>query len=97
MDTVRKAHIVITNYHAFMPKEKEQVSKPNRQILGGREGEKRFTETVGEMIERVGGTALLGDHIRSAQGRRRSKPQVGHFRCRRLAPAPEVSRRGWQS
>jgi type III restriction enzyme len=60
MDTVRKARIVITNYHAFMPKEKEQVSKLNRQILGGREGEKRFTETVGEMIERVGGTALLG-------------------------------------
>ncbi len=60
MDAVRKARIVITNYHAFMAKEKEQVSKLNRQILGGREGEKRFTETVGEMIERVGGTDLQG-------------------------------------
>jgi type III restriction enzyme len=60
MDPVRKSRILITNYHAFMPKEKEQVSKLNRQILGGRDGEKRFTETVGEMIKRVGGTDLLG-------------------------------------
>jgi type III restriction enzyme len=36
-----------------MLREKEQVSKLNRQILGGREGEKRFTETEGEMIARV--------------------------------------------
>jgi type III restriction enzyme len=60
MEAVRRARIVITNYHAFMPKEKEQVSKLNRQILGGRDGEKRFTETTGEMIARVGGTDLLG-------------------------------------
>jgi type III restriction enzyme len=60
MDAVRKARIVITNYHAFTLKEKEQVSKLNRQILGGRKGEKRFTETAGEMIARVGGTDLLG-------------------------------------
>ena len=53
MDAVRKARIVITNYHAFMLREKEQVSKLNRQILGGREGEKHFTETEGEMIARV--------------------------------------------
>jgi type III restriction enzyme len=53
MDGVRKARIVITNYHAFMLRETEQVSKLNRQILGGREGEKRFTESVGEMVERV--------------------------------------------
>jgi len=63
MDAVRKARIVITNYHAFMLKEKEQVSKLNRQILGGREGEKRFTETTGEMVARVcreGGADLMG-------------------------------------
>jgi type III restriction enzyme len=53
MDAVRRARIVITNYHAFMLREKEQVSKLNRQILGGRGGEKRFTETEGEMIARV--------------------------------------------
>jgi type III restriction enzyme len=50
MDAVRKARIVITNFHAFMLREKERVSKLNRQILGGLEGEKHFTETEGEMI-----------------------------------------------
>lgn len=53
MDAVRRARIVITNYHAFMLRETEHVSKLNRQILGGREGEKKFTETEGEMIQRV--------------------------------------------
>ena len=46
-----------------MLRETEQVSKLNRQILGGREGEKRFTETVGEMVARVcreGGANLMG-------------------------------------
>lgn len=53
LDGLRKARIVITNYHAFMLREKEQVSKLNRQILGGRDGEKSFTETEGEMIARM--------------------------------------------
>ncbi len=53
MDAVRRARIVITNYHAFMLRETEHVSKLNRQILGGRAGEKKFTETEGEMIARV--------------------------------------------
>jgi type III restriction enzyme len=63
MDAVRKARIVITNYHAFMLREKEQVSKLNRQILGGREGERQFIETIGEMVARVcreGGADLMG-------------------------------------
>ncbi len=53
LDGLRKARIVITNYHAFMLREKEQVSKLNRQILGGRDGEKSFTESEGEMIARM--------------------------------------------
>ena len=63
MDALLKARIVITNYHSFMLRETEQVSKLNRQILGGREGEKRFTETIGEMVARVcreGGADLMG-------------------------------------
>jgi type III restriction enzyme len=59
LDAVRQARIVVTNYHAFMRRETEQVSKLNRQILGGREGEKRFTETAGEMIARVA-AGLMG-------------------------------------
>ncbi len=54
LDSVRKARIVIANYHAFMLREKEQVPKLDRQILGGRQGEKTFTETTGDMIARVG-------------------------------------------
>jgi type III restriction enzyme len=53
LDGVRKARIVIANYHAFMLREKEQVPRLDRQILGGREGEKTFTETAGDMIARV--------------------------------------------
>ncbi len=63
IDAVLRARIVITNYHSFLLREKEQVSKLNRQILGGREGEKRFTEMPGEMVARVcreGGADLMG-------------------------------------
>ncbi|WP_372424168.1 BPTD_3080 family restriction endonuclease [Salinarimonas chemoclinalis] len=52
-DGLGKARIVITNYHAFMPRETLQVSKLNRQVLGGLEGEKRFVETDGQMVRRV--------------------------------------------
>lgn len=53
LDAVRRSRIVITNYHAFMLRETEELSKLNRQILGGREGEKRFLETEGQMVARV--------------------------------------------
>ncbi|HEY5105147.1 MAG TPA: DEAD/DEAH box helicase family protein [Caulobacteraceae bacterium] len=59
LDAVRKARIVVTNYHAFMLRETEQLSKLNRQILGGRDGEKRFIETEGQMIARVA-KSLMG-------------------------------------
>jgi type III restriction enzyme len=52
-DALGRARIVITNYHALMLRETEQISKLNRQILGGLEGEKRFLETEGQMVARV--------------------------------------------
>ena len=36
-----------------MLRETEELSKLNRQILGGRDGEKRFVETEGQMVARV--------------------------------------------
>jgi type III restriction enzyme len=63
MDSVRRARIVITNYHAFMLRDKEHVSKLNRQILGGLEGERHFTETEGEMIARVAPELMGRKHI----------------------------------
>lgn len=53
LDAVRRARIVVTNYHAFMLRETEELSKTARAVLGGREGEKRFLETEGQMVARV--------------------------------------------
>lgn len=49
-----KAKIVITNYHAFMLRERIEVSKGTRQLLQGQRGEElQTTETEGQMIQRV--------------------------------------------
>ena len=49
-----KAKIVITNYHAFMLRQRMELSKGNRQLLQGKRGEEiKTTETEGQMIQRV--------------------------------------------
>jgi len=54
LDDVNKAKIVITNYHAFMLRERMEISKGGRQLLQGRTGEAPQTlETEGQMIQRV--------------------------------------------
>lgn len=54
MDDIKKAVIVITNYHAFKLRERIEISKGGRQLLQGRTGEElRTTETEGQMIQRV--------------------------------------------
>jgi type III restriction enzyme len=53
LDAIGRARIVITNFHGLMHRETEQISKLNRQILGGLEGEKRFLETDGQMVARL--------------------------------------------
>jgi type III restriction enzyme len=63
LDGVRKARIVITNYHAFMLRETEQVSKLNRRIVSGRGPEKTFAETEGEMIVRVASELMARKNI----------------------------------
>ena len=50
---IRQAKIVITNYHAFMLRERMQLSKVGRQLLGGRNGSLRTQETEGQMLQRV--------------------------------------------
>ena len=50
----RRAKIVITNYHAFMHRERMEISKGGRALLKGRTGtEIDTTETEGQMIQRV--------------------------------------------
>jgi type III restriction enzyme len=51
---VNRAKIVITNYHAFMLRERIEISKGGRQLLQGRTGEEPKTlETEGQMLQRV--------------------------------------------
>ena len=54
LDAVNEAKIVITNFHAFKPRERIELSKGGRQLLQGRTGEELQTlETDGQMIQRV--------------------------------------------
>jgi type III restriction enzyme len=54
LDDVKRAKIVITNYHAFKLRERIELSKGGRQLLQGRGGEELNTqETDGQMLQRV--------------------------------------------
>ncbi|RAZ42104.1 restriction endonuclease [Polynucleobacter paneuropaeus] len=54
LEDINKAKIVVTNYHAFKPRERIELSKGGRQLLTGRTGEEIQTlETEGQMIQRV--------------------------------------------
>lgn len=54
LDDIKKAKIVITNYHAFKLRERIDLSKGGRQLLQGRTGEEPKTlETEGQMLQRV--------------------------------------------
>ncbi|MXY54624.1 MAG: restriction endonuclease [Gammaproteobacteria bacterium] len=48
-----KARIVITNYHAFMPRETMELSKANRRLLQGPGDELNTRETEGQVLARV--------------------------------------------
>ena len=50
---IDRAKIVITNYHAFMRRERMEVSKGGRALLQGRGPELRTLETEGQMLQRV--------------------------------------------
>lgn len=54
LEDVKRAKIVITNYHAFRLRERLDISKGGRALLKGRTGEEIITtETEGQMIQRV--------------------------------------------
>ena len=54
LDDVRRAKIVITNYHAFRRRERLELSKGGRLLLQGRGGAALDTlETEGQMLQRV--------------------------------------------
>ncbi|SMH58076.1 type III restriction enzyme [Picosynechococcus sp. OG1] len=53
MGDLEKAKIVITNYHAFMLKEKESAAKLTKSLLIQGKEQSPFTETPDEMVRRV--------------------------------------------
>lgn len=53
LEDVRRAKIVITNYHAFMLHDTLELSKGGRSLLQGRGEELRTLETEGQMLQRV--------------------------------------------
>jgi len=54
LDEVKRAKIVITNYHAFRRRERLELSKGGRLLLQGRGGDPLDTlETEGQMLQRV--------------------------------------------
>ena len=50
---LRKARIIITNYHAFKLRERMKLSKGSRSLLRGRGEELTTLETEGQMLQRV--------------------------------------------
>ncbi len=61
---IRRAEIVITNYHAFQHRETLALSKVARSYLQGNAPEPiRTTETDAEMLERACGKLLRYDHV----------------------------------
>jgi type III restriction enzyme len=51
---IKKAKIVITNYHAFKLRERIDLTKGGRRLLQGRKGEELLTtENDGQMLQRV--------------------------------------------
>ena len=54
LDDIKRAKIVITNYHAFKLRDKMELSTGGRALLQGRHGEKLSTqESEGQMLQRV--------------------------------------------
>jgi type III restriction enzyme len=53
LEDVKKAKIVITNYHAFKLRERLELSAGGRSLLQGRGEELKTLETEGQMIQRV--------------------------------------------
>lgn len=59
LEDLQRAKIVITNYHAFKPRERFEVASGTRALLKGRIGEELQTlETDGQMLQRVMGDLM---------------------------------------
>ena len=55
---IDRAKIVITNYHAFKPRETLEISKTGRSLLQGRDAPPNTIENDGQMLHRVANDLL---------------------------------------
>ena len=53
LEDLRRARVVITNFHAFRRRERAKLAKGTRSLLRGRGSEPATRETDGEMLRRV--------------------------------------------
>jgi type III restriction enzyme len=53
LEDIKRAKIVITNYHAFKLRERLELSAGGRALLQGRNGSLETLETEGQMLQRV--------------------------------------------
>jgi type III restriction enzyme len=60
---VRKAKVVITNYHAFKRRETLDLSKVGKSLLQGRGEAPKTTETEGQMLQRACGDLLAMKNV----------------------------------
>lgn len=64
MQDLKRARVVITNFHAFKLREKTDVSRAGRALLNGRHGENIHTlEPEGQMLQRVIGDLMGEDNL----------------------------------
>ena len=91
MDAVKRARIVITNFHAFQRRTVEDVSALNKQILAGRERDPSglFRETAGEMVARVAPELMNRRNIIVLND------EAHHCYQERIRPDPTRSRKNW--
>lgn len=52
-DDLQRARVVVTNFHAFRPRETLDAPKLAKEVLGGRAGPVSTLETQGQMVQRV--------------------------------------------
>jgi len=58
LQDINRAKIVITNFHAFKPRETLEISKTGRALLQGRDPPPVTTENDGQMLHRVANDLL---------------------------------------
>ena len=63
LDRLQAATIVITNFHAFLRREKIEAAGADKKVLAGGDDAERFTETPAEMVRRSAASSARRKNI----------------------------------